>query len=42
MADGVFLFPHIRGGFHVLLVEFPEFFLAVDAPAGQDCCRCSA
>lgn len=34
LADGVYLFPHIRSGFHVLLVEFPEFFLAVDAPAG--------
>lgn len=33
LAPGVFLLPNVRGGFHVLFVEFEDFVLAVDAPA---------
>ncbi len=34
LAPGVFLLPDVRGGFHMLFVEFEDFVLAVDAPAG--------
>ncbi|MEE8118614.1 MAG: MBL fold metallo-hydrolase [Gammaproteobacteria bacterium] len=34
LAAGVYLVPNIRGGFHVLLVEFPEYLLVVDTPSG--------
>ncbi|NNE65944.1 MAG: MBL fold metallo-hydrolase, partial [Pyrinomonadaceae bacterium] len=32
--EGVYLVRNIRGGFHVLVVEFEESLLIVDAPAG--------
>lgn len=34
LDPGVYLLPNVRGGFHVLFVEFADFVLAVDAPAG--------
>lgn len=33
LDPGVYLLPNVRGGFHVLFVEFADFVLAVDAPA---------
>lgn len=34
VAEGVHLAVNVRGGFHHLLVEFEDFVLVVDAPAG--------
>ncbi|HMB53131.1 MAG TPA: MBL fold metallo-hydrolase [Thermoanaerobaculia bacterium] len=34
LADGVYLVPSVRGGFHPLFVELPGYVVAVDAPAG--------
>jgi glyoxylase-like metal-dependent hydrolase (beta-lactamase superfamily II) len=34
LADGVYLVPNVRPGFHVLFVEFERFVLVVDTPAG--------
>jgi glyoxylase-like metal-dependent hydrolase (beta-lactamase superfamily II) len=34
LADGVYLAVNVRGGFHHLFVEFEDFVLVVDAPAG--------
>lgn len=34
LDPGVYLLPNVRGGFHVLFIEFDDFVLAVDAPAG--------
>lgn len=34
VSDGVWLFPSVRPGFHMLAVEFEDFVVAVDAPAG--------
>lgn len=32
LAEGVYIFLNLRGGFHMLFVEFDDFVLAVDAP----------
>lgn len=34
LAEGIFVFPHIRPGFHPLVVEFDNYMMVVDAPAG--------
>lgn len=34
LAEGIYLVPNIRPGFHVLLVEFDDFLAVVDAPSG--------
>ena len=34
LAEGVFLAPNVRGGFHHLFVEFDDFVALVDAPTG--------
>lgn len=34
LAGGVYVFPHIRSGFHPLVVEFEEYLMVVDTPAG--------
>lgn len=34
LSSGVYLVPNLRPGFHMLFVEFEDFVLAVDAPAG--------
>ena len=34
LADGVYVVPNIRAGFHPLIVEFADFLAVVDAPAG--------
>ena len=34
LADGVYVFPHIRSGFHPMVIEFDEYLMVVDAPAG--------
>lgn len=34
LADGVWLVPNIRSGFHPLLVAFDDFSVVVDAPSG--------
>ncbi len=34
LAEGVYLIVNVRGGFHVLAVEFKDFVMVVDTPAG--------
>lgn len=34
LADGVYVLPHIRPGFHPMVVEFEEFLMVIDTPAG--------
>ena len=34
LAGGVHVFPHIRSGFHPMVIEFDEFLMVVDTPAG--------
>jgi len=34
IAEGVFDIPNLRAGFHVLIVEFDNYLLLVDAPSG--------
>ena len=34
IVDGVYLATNIRGGFHPLIVEFEDFMMVVDTPAG--------
>ena len=34
LADGVYVVPNIRPGFHPLIVEFADFVAVVDAPSG--------
>jgi glyoxylase-like metal-dependent hydrolase (beta-lactamase superfamily II) len=34
VADGVYLIRNLRGGFHPMFIEFADFVVAIDAPAG--------
>lgn len=34
LAEGVHVFPHIRSGFHPMVIEFDNFLMVVDTPAG--------
>lgn len=34
LGDGVHVFPHIRSGFHPMVIEFDEYLMVIDTPAG--------
>ena len=34
LADNVYVMPHIRPGFHPMVIEFNEYLMVVDPPAG--------
>ena len=34
LADNVYVMPHIRPGFHPMVIEFNEYLMVVDTPAG--------
>lgn len=34
LAEGVHVFPHIRSGFHPMVIEFNDFLMVIDTPAG--------
>lgn len=34
LADGVHVFPHIRSGFHPMVIEFDKYLMVIDTPAG--------
>lgn len=37
LGDGVHVFPHIRSGFHPMVIEFDEYLMVIDTPAGWRC-----